>query len=126
MLRRRPAGWFWTHPQRAVDGIDLRSTQGRACEIVDEASGRVIGQVDPSASDRTLHPDAIYVHQGEQWQVDSFDERDRIALVRRVEPGYSRTVRGGRAGALDARLAPPRARGVRHVELSSGRRLPAA
>ena len=88
VLRRRPAGWFWTHPQRAVDGIDLRSTQGRACEIVDEASGRVIGQVDPSASDRTLHPDAIYVHQGEQWQVDSFDERDRIALVRRVEPGY--------------------------------------
>lgn len=88
VLRRRPAGWFWTHPQRAVDSIDLRSLQGKACEVVDEATGRVIGQVDPAASDRTLHPDAIYVHQGEQWRVDSFDARDRIALVHRVEPGY--------------------------------------
>lgn len=88
VLRRRPAGWFWTHAQRAVDSIDLRSIRGRAFEVVDEATGRVIGQVDPSAADRTLHPQAVYVHQGEQWVIGSLDEQDRVALARRSDPGY--------------------------------------
>lgn len=87
-LRRRSSGWFWTHPVRAVDSIDLRSTQGRAVEVVDEATGRVIGQVDPSASDRTVHPEAVYVHQGETWVVTEVDDHDRVALVRRDDPGY--------------------------------------
>ena len=69
VLRRRPAGWFWPHANRAVDSIDLRSMQGKACDIVEAATGRVIGQVDAAAADRTLHPDAIYVHQGEQWLI---------------------------------------------------------
>ena len=81
MLRRRASAWFWTHPQRAVDSIDLRSMHGRAFEVVDEATGRLIGQVDPSAADRTLHPEAVYVHQGDQWLVVDADEHDRVALV---------------------------------------------
>jgi len=88
VLRRRPGGWYWTRPQRAVDSIDLRSMRGKACEVVDEATGRVIGQVDPSAADRTLHPDAVYVHQGESWIIASFDERDRVALARRATPTW--------------------------------------
>jgi len=88
VLRRRPAGWFWTHPRRAVDGIDLRSAQGKSVEVVDVATGRVVGQVDPAASDRTLHPDAVYVHQGETWIVEELDDRDRVALARRADPAY--------------------------------------
>lgn len=87
-LRRRPAGWFWTHPQRAVDSIDLRAAQGTAVSVVDAATGRVIGKVDPGAADRTVHPDAVYVHQGETWIVDELDLVDRVALVRAAEPGY--------------------------------------
>ncbi len=87
-LRRRPTGWFWPHPSRAVDSIDLRSAQGKAYEVVDEATGRVIGNVDASASDRTLHPEAVYVHQGETWLVHSVEEADRVALVRRADPLY--------------------------------------
>ncbi|MFP5416494.1 MAG: DEAD/DEAH box helicase [Actinomycetes bacterium] len=87
-LRRRPLGWFWTHPSRAVDAIDLRSAQGKAIEVVDEATGRVIGQVEPSACDRTVHPEAVYVHQGETWVVTDVDPADRIALVRRDDPPY--------------------------------------
>lgn len=123
LLRRRPAGWFWTDPRRAVDGIDLRSLSGKACEIVDSATGRVIGQVDPSASDRTLHPDAVYVHQGEHWIVDSFDADERVALVRRAEPGYftqPQSVAGVRV--LTTVKTAPLGRGevaFGHVELSS-------
>lgn len=87
-LRRRPLGWFWPHPSRAVDSIDLRSAQGKAFEVVDEATGRVIGQVDASAADRTVHPEAVYVHQGETWLVQEVDEADRVALVHRADPSY--------------------------------------
>ena len=87
-LRRRPRGWFWTHAARAVDSIDLRSMQGKAVEVVDSATGRVIGQVDPSAADRTVHPEAIYVHQGETWFVDELDLGDRVALAHRADPTW--------------------------------------
>ena len=87
-LRRRSRGWFWTHAARAVDSIDLRSMQGKAVEVVDSATGRVIGQVDPSASDRTLHPEAIYVHQGETWFIDELDLGDRVALAHRADPNW--------------------------------------
>ena len=85
-LRRRPLGWFWTHASRAVDSIDLRSLQGKAVEVVDSATGRVIGQVDASAADRTLHPEAVYVHQGETWFVEELNLTDRVALVHRADP----------------------------------------
>lgn len=87
-LRRRASAWYWTRPERAVDAIDLRSIQGKVCEVVEAGTGRVVGEVDPSAADRTLHPGAIYVHQGEQWLIRSFDETDRVALASRTEPTY--------------------------------------
>ena len=88
VLRRRPAGWFWPSAERAVDSIDLRSMQGKVCEVIDASTGCVIGQVDPSAADRTLHPEAVYVHQGEQWLIQRFDEDDRVATAVRTSPDY--------------------------------------
>lgn len=87
-LRRRPSGWFWTRADRAVDSIDLRSAGGRSVEVVEEATGRVIGQVDPSAADRTLHEGAIYLHQGEQWRVLGYDPEGHHALAVPDRPGY--------------------------------------
>jgi DEAD/DEAH box helicase domain-containing protein len=87
-LRRRAAGWFWTRADRAVDSIDLRSAGGRSVEIVEEATGRVIGQVDASAADRTVHEGAVYLHQGEQWRVVGYDPASRSALAVPDRPGY--------------------------------------
>ncbi len=87
-LRRRASGWFWTRPDRAVDSIDLRAVGGRSVEVVEEATGRVIGQVDPSAADRTLHNGAIYLHQGEQWRVVGYQSGDQHAVAVPDRPGY--------------------------------------
>lgn len=87
-LRRRPTGWFWTRPDRAADSIDLRAAGGHPVEVVEEATGRVIGQVDPSAADRSVHVGAIYLHQGEQWRILSYDREDRHALAVPDRPGY--------------------------------------
>ncbi|WP_460771717.1 DEAD/DEAH box helicase [Mariniluteicoccus flavus] len=89
VLRRRAGGWFWTRPDRAVDAIDLRAIGGRAVEIVDEETGGVVGTVDPAAADRTLHPDAVYVHAGEVWVVDELDRGEAVAFVHRDDPGWT-------------------------------------
>lgn len=89
VLRRRPAGWFWTRPDRAVDAIDLRSIGGRAVEVVDEATGRVVGTVDASAADRTVHPGAVYIHAGEPWLVHELDRDEGVAFAHRADPGWT-------------------------------------
>lgn len=88
VLRARPAGWFWPHAARAVDSIDLRSIGGRPFDIVDAATGRVLGQVDPSAADRSVYPGAVYLHQGETWLVEHYSPDERQALVHAGRPGY--------------------------------------
>lgn len=88
VLRRRGDRLFWTRPERAVDAIDLRSAAGRGIDVIDSASGRVIGVVDEAAGDRTVHPGAVYLHQGDQWLVDEYSPADHQALVHRALPGY--------------------------------------
>ncbi len=88
LLRKRPNGWFWTRPDRAVDAIDLRSLGGKAIDIVDLGSGRVVGVVDRGAADRTVHPGAVYLQQGDQWLVDEYLPDDNHALVHLDHPGY--------------------------------------
>ena len=85
LLRKRANGWFWTRPERAVDGIDLRGGVGKSLDVIEAASGRVIGQVDRAAGDRTLHEGAIYLHQGEQWLVNGYHPDDGHALVEAVD-----------------------------------------
>lgn len=87
-LRRRASGWYWTRADRAADSIDLRSAGGRSVEVVEEATGRVIGQVDPTAADRTVHNGAIYLHQGEQWRIVTYDPEAHAALAVPDRPGY--------------------------------------
>lgn len=88
VLRRRPQGWFWTRADRAVDHIDLRSMGGRSLDVVEAATGRVLGQVEPSAADRTVHPGAVYLHQGEQWLVTEYLPEEQRAMVASARPGY--------------------------------------
>jgi DEAD/DEAH box helicase domain-containing protein len=87
VLRWRTRGWFWTRPERAVDAINLR-TSGPSVEIVEPATGRVLGDVDPVAADATVHPGAVYLHQGETYLCERLDAEAGEALVRPATPGY--------------------------------------
>lgn len=109
VLRRRPRGWFWPHATRAVDSIDLRSIGGRPVDIVDEATGSVLGQVDAGAADRTVHDGAVYLHQGQSWLVRSFEPEHSHALATRTD--------------LDYYTQPVEASEVRIVEELAGRTL---
>jgi hypothetical protein len=56
--------------------------------IIDVSTGRVIGVVDEAAADRTVHPGAVYLHQGDQWLVDEYNPVEHHALVHQDLPGY--------------------------------------
>jgi DEAD/DEAH box helicase domain-containing protein len=48
----------------------------------------VIGEVDFPSALATVHPKAIYLHQGQQYHVDRLDFDERKAYVRRVDADY--------------------------------------
>ena len=88
LLRGRPAGWFWTRPERAVDAIDLRGAIGRPVEIIEAGTGRVVGSVDRGAADRTVHEGAVYLHLGEQWLVTRYLPAESVSMVKQLELPY--------------------------------------
>jgi DEAD/DEAH box helicase domain-containing protein len=93
MLRRRPAGWFWTDRRRAADLADLRSTGGRPLDLVESDTGRVIGTVDNASAHATVHEGAVYLHQGESYLVRLLDLEDHVAVLERADPPYSTSAR---------------------------------
>lgn len=88
LLRRRVNGWYWTRPERPADAVDLRGV-GQVVQIVDALSGRVVGTVDSGAADRSVHPGAVYVHQGQTWVVRELDLDAGLAEVVCGDPGWT-------------------------------------
>jgi len=92
-LRRRPQGWYWTHPEPASALTDIRSGSGRSFSLVESETGRVVGTVDGGSAHATAHTGAVYVHRGETWLVETLDLDDRVAMIRRADVDYSTTAR---------------------------------
>ncbi len=80
LLRRRGQTWYWTHPRPASSLTDLRGG-GPPVQVVERATGRVLGTVDTAAADATCHPGAVYVHQGATFVVEELVADEHLALV---------------------------------------------
>ncbi|MFC4908959.1 DEAD/DEAH box helicase [Actinomadura gamaensis] len=93
MLRRRPAGWYWTRRDNPTDLADIRGAGGAPVQVVELATGRLLGTVDESSAHTTVHDGAVYIHQGESFVVQTLDLDDSVALVEAAEPDYSTTAR---------------------------------
>lgn len=87
-LRRRSSGWYWTHPEAAAWLTDLRGSGGEPVRVVEEATGRLLGTVDAGSADATVHPGAVYVHQGATFVVEDLDLETSVALVRPKRVDY--------------------------------------
>jgi DEAD/DEAH box helicase domain-containing protein len=87
-LRRRPSGWYWTHPEQAARLTDLRGTGGDPVRVVEAGTGRMLGTVDAAAADSTVHEGAVYVHQGATYVVEELHLVDGVALVERRDVDY--------------------------------------
>lgn len=87
VLRKRRTGYYWTHARRPE--VDLRGTGGAPVAVVEAATGRLLGTVDPASSHFLVHPGAVYLHQGVSYLVDELDLEDGMALVHAEEPEWS-------------------------------------
>lgn len=88
-LTRRGDKWYWIHPELYPAGeISIRSIAGRPYDIIEQASGEMLGTVDAAAAFRTVHPGAIYLHSGETYRVEELDIELRRACVAKTDATY--------------------------------------
>jgi DEAD/DEAH box helicase domain-containing protein len=92
-LHQSGGNWHWVQEAYPADTISLRSVTSDNFVIIDatgENSGgpEVIGEVDFSSALTTVHPKAIYIHQGQQYHVERLDFDKRKAYVKRVNVDY--------------------------------------
>ncbi len=89
LLRHRGGQYF---PAPGLDphpNVDIRGSAGGQVAIVESGTGRLLGSTDAGQAPATVHPGAVYLHQGECYLVDSLDLDDRVAFVHAEDPGYS-------------------------------------
>lgn len=85
-LRRRPAGWFWARSERPA--VDLRGGGRGQVQLVDGATGRVLGTVDDERAQLVVHPGAVYRHLFKTYLVNMLDLGRGVAVLEEGDPGY--------------------------------------
>ena len=81
--------WNWTNESYPADAISLRSVSSDNFVVVDITHAeRVIGETDFTSGPSTLHEKAIYIVEGQLFQVERFDFEGRKAYVRAVDCDY--------------------------------------
>ena len=68
--------------------MDIRAGAGHIYSIVIGETGELLGTADERRAYSTLHPGAVYLHQGEQYLVDELDLVSRVAVVHDADPDY--------------------------------------
>ncbi|MFT8321180.1 MAG: DEAD/DEAH box helicase [Bacillus sp. (in: firmicutes)] len=83
--------WYWMNDSFPAHNISLRSASQENVVIIDisdRSKSRVIGESDRFSAMTLLHEEAIYLHQGIQYQVEKLDWEEKKAFVREVSVDY--------------------------------------
>jgi DEAD/DEAH box helicase domain-containing protein len=83
---------FWSGRGSPAWGVGLRSGSSEEYRIA-TADGSLIGTVDGSRAFSSVHPGAVYLHQGQAWRVTDLDLDDRVAWVEPSDGGELTQVR---------------------------------
>ncbi|WP_102144796.1 DEAD/DEAH box helicase [Mycobacterium hubeiense] len=89
LLRRRANGYF---PAPGLDphpAVDIRGSSGGQIAILEGETGRLLGSAGVGQAPASVHPGAVYLHQGESFIVDSLDFEAGVAFVHAGDPGYT-------------------------------------
>ncbi len=89
LLRRRGDRYFPIPGLDPHDRVDIRGSAAGSVTIIEESTGRVVGSTESARAPASIHPGAVYLHQGETYVVDSLDLDAAVAFVRAEDPGYS-------------------------------------
>jgi DEAD/DEAH box helicase domain-containing protein len=89
LLRRRPSGYFPTPGVDPHPAVDIRGSSGGQIAILEAGTGRLLGSAGIGQAPASVHPGAVYLHQGESYIVDSLDFEDGVAFVHADDPEYT-------------------------------------
>lgn len=92
-LRRRGGRYYATATRSPAFDVGLRGSGGSPFSIVAADTGELIGDVDEARALRTVHPGAVYLHQGTPFVVTELRLADRVALVTAGDPAITTTPR---------------------------------
>ena len=83
--------WHWTADVYPANHVPLRSVSWDNVVIVEqraESDDKTLAELDWRAAQTMLHEQAIYQHDGRQYQVERFDFENHKAYIRFVDPDY--------------------------------------
>lgn len=90
VLVRTSVSWHWMSDRFPASEVSLRSAAQENVIIIDTTNPqtKVIGEMDTYSAMTLLHDEAIYMHQGTQYQVEELDWPEKKAYVREVDVDY--------------------------------------
>ncbi|MBE1441824.1 DEAD/DEAH box helicase domain-containing protein [Paenibacillus sp. OAS669] len=83
--------FYWANQSFPASEVSLRSAAQENVVIVDQsdtANVKIIGEMDRFSAMTLLHDEAIYLHEGVQYQVEKLDWDHKKAYVREVDVEY--------------------------------------
>ncbi|WP_096290374.1 DEAD/DEAH box helicase [Mycobacterium ahvazicum] len=89
LLRRRGGKYFPAPGLEPHGAVDIRGSAGGQIVIVEADTGRLLGSTGLGQAPASVHPGAVYLHQGDTYVVDSLDLEEAIAFVHAEDPGYA-------------------------------------
>lgn len=91
VLYQNHGKYHWMNQSFPAHNISLRSASQENVIIIDQSDVsqvKVIGEMDRFSAMTLLHDEAIYLHQGTQFQVEKLDWEEKKAFVREVDVDY--------------------------------------
>ena len=90
ILHEADGRYHWSAEAFPANDVSLRTASTDNVVIIDTSPprARVIGEIDRFAAPLRVHDEAIYFHEGRQYQVERFDRERRRAHVRPVDVDY--------------------------------------
>ncbi len=91
VLHRVDQRWHWAAESYPADEVSLRTINPENVVVVDTtdaAHHKVIAEVDWDSAFTTVHDDAIYMLESQQYHVDKLDLERKKAYVRKVDVDY--------------------------------------
>jgi DEAD/DEAH box helicase domain-containing protein len=89
LLRRRNGKYFPAPGLEPHGAVDIRGSAGGQIVIVEADTGRLLGSTGVGQAPASIHPGAVYLHQGDSYVVDSLDIEGGMSFVHAEDPGYA-------------------------------------
>ncbi|MFP4482273.1 MAG: DEAD/DEAH box helicase [Thermovirgaceae bacterium] len=91
ILHHAGGRYHWQADSFPAESLSLRSATSEnyvITDITETANPVVIGEVDRPSAPMLIHPEAIYFHGGESYQVTELDSKGMRCYVRKVDADY--------------------------------------